>query len=85
MKPLRLPPACVSKSEKNLWFLSQGSLPLTPSKLPGGHRGKGRRSWFSARSYHLCAVSGTVGLEESVAKAGNRDSFGPARRVAYVM
>lgn len=54
-------------------------------KLPGGHRGKGRRSWFSARSYHLCAVSGTAGLEESVAKAGNRDSFGPARNVAYVI
>ncbi|XP_010829319.1 PREDICTED: ran-specific GTPase-activating protein-like [Bison bison bison] len=33
------------------------------------------------RSYHLCAVRGTQGLEESIAKAGNCDSVSPTRNV----
>lgn len=33
MKPLRLPPACVSKSEKNLRFLSQRRFPVSPNCL----------------------------------------------------
>lgn len=70
----------IGEKKKN-WFLSRGNFPDSPSKLAGRHRGKGRRSWLSGRVNHLCAVSGTKGLEESTAQPGNRGGLSPARNV----
>ena len=48
MKLLRLPLACVLKWKKKHSVSGPGEqLPFAPSKLPGGHQGKGRRHWFS--------------------------------------
>lgn len=60
-----------------LLIAEQGELSDSPRKLPGGRCGKGPAQLVLWRSYHLCAVRGTQALEESIAKAGNRDSVSP--------
>lgn len=52
VKPTPTSGVCFEVGKKINGFQAGGTFLIPPSKLAGGHQ----HSWFSGRSYHLCAV-----------------------------